>query len=225
MRVSILDISKVIDYAILKPDTTPNDVEKACRTSAKCRFHALCVNTCYVKLASNFLRGSVVKVCAAISFPFGASSIKAKAFEVASAVEDGADEVDVVANVGFIKSRDWKSFREEVEQIIRAAKGVVVKIIIEVGYLSEEEIVQCCEILAEIGVDFVKTCTGYGPRGVKREDVELLKKACRGKVKVKAAGGVRNLGQVLELLEVGADRIGTSNGPAIIEEFARQEVD
>lgn len=215
------EIAELIDYAVLKPDATPSDIEKACRESIKYGFHALCVNPCYVHLAASRLRESGVKVCAAVSFPFGASTAKVKALEVAKAIEDGAEEVDVVANIGIIKSHSWKDFQEEVRQIVRAAGRAVVKIIIEVGYLSEQEIVRCCEILVDVGVEFVKTCTGYGPRGVAKSDVELLKRVCKGRVKVKAAGGIRSLRRVLELVKAGADRIGTSSGPLIMESLKR----
>ena len=203
-----MNLARYIDHTNLKPTATPEDIKNLCGEAKKFGFKAVCVNSCYVALASELLKGSDVLVCAVAGFPLGAMSTAAKKFEAEQAVKDGAGEIDMVMNIGLAKDGDWKGIEEDILAVKQAARGAVLKVIIETCYLTDEE-----KIAA-----FVKTSTGFGPAGATIEDVRLMKKAVEGKALVKAAGGVRDKATALAMIEAGADRLGTSNGVAIIQE-------
>ncbi|HAM95632.1 TPA: deoxyribose-phosphate aldolase, partial [Candidatus Azambacteria bacterium] len=206
------------DHTNLKPTATPEDIEKLCAEARQFGFKAVCVNSCYVALASELLKGSDVLVCAVAGFPLGAMSTAAKKFEAEEAVKDGAGEIDMVMNIGLAKDGDWKGIEEDILAVKQAARGAVLKVIIETCYLTDEEKIAACEAAVRAGAEFVKTSTGFGPAGATIEDVRLMKKAVEGKALVKAAGGVRDKATALAMIEAGADRLGTSNGVAIIQE-------
>lgn len=213
-----MNLARYIDHTNLKPTATPEDIEKLCAEARQFGFKAVCVNSCYVALASELLKGSDVLVCAVAGFPLGAMSTAAKKFEAEQAVKDGAGEIDMVMNIGLAKDGDWKGIEEDILAVKQAARGAVLKVIIETCYLTDEEKIAACEAAVRAGAEFVKTSTGFGPAGATIEDVRLMKKAVEGKALVKAAGGVRDKATALAMIEAGADRLGTSNGVAIIQE-------
>ena len=213
-----MNLARYIDHTNLKPTATPEDIEKLCAEARQFGFKAVCVNSCYVVLASELLKGSDVLVCAVAGFPLGAMSTAAKKFEAEQAVKDGAGEIDMVMNIGLAKDGDWKGIEEDILAVKQAARGAVLKVIIETCYLTDEEKIAACEAAVRAGAGFVKTSTGFGPAGATIEDVRLIKKAVEGKALVKAAGGVRDKATALAMIEAGADRLGTSNGVAIIQE-------
>ena len=213
-----MNLARYIDHTNLKPTATPEDIEKLCAEARQFGFKAVCVNSCYVALASELLKGSDVLVCAVAGFPLGAMSTAAKKFEAEEAVKDGAGEIDMVMNIGLAKDGDWKGIEEDILAVKQAARGAVLKVIIETCYLTDEEKIAACEAAVRAGAEFVKTSTGFGPAGATIEDVRLMKKAVEGKALVKAAGGVRDKATALAMIEAGADRLGTSNGVAIIQE-------
>jgi len=213
-----MNLARYIDHTNLKPTATPEDIKNLCGEAKKFGFKAVCVNSCYVALASELLKGSDVLVCAVAGFPLGAMSTAAKKFEAEEAVKDGAGEIDMVMNIGLAKDGDWKGIEEDILAVKQAARGAVLKVIIETCYLTDEEKIAACEAAVRAGAEFVKTSTGFGPAGATIEDVRLMKKAVEGKALVKAAGGVRDKATALAMIEAGADRLGTSNGVAIIQE-------
>ena len=204
-----MSLAKRIDYTNIKPTATLHDIEELCFEALELKVRAVCVNPCYVNYAKKLVRDEVL-VCAAIDLPFGSSKIEVKRRAVEEAVADGADEVDYVVNIGMLKSGFLDYIAKEAREVIRGAKGRVVKAIIETGYLTVEEIEGVAVELAEAGVHYVKTCTGYGPRGVTVEDVRILKGALKGRAKIKAAGGIRDREMAQAFLNAGADVIGTS---------------
>ncbi|MFO7152304.1 MAG: deoxyribose-phosphate aldolase [Bacillota bacterium] len=216
-------LAKVIDHTLIKPTATLEEVDRLCEEGKKYGFYLVCVNLCYVEYAVEKLAGSGVKVGTTVGFPFGATSAEVKAFEAEKAVKAGAAEVDMVMNIGYLKSGDYYAVREDIEGVVRAAKEVnpeaIVKVIIETCYLTENEKVSAANLCMDAKADFIKTSTGMGPGGATVEDVRLLAKLADGKIGVKAAGGIRDLKTALQMLEAGATRIGTSSGVAIMEEF------
>ncbi|MEM4467762.1 MAG: deoxyribose-phosphate aldolase [Candidatus Nezhaarchaeales archaeon] len=207
--------AKRIDYTNVKPNATLREIEELCQEAMELGVRAVCVNPCYVSYARKFVRGGVL-VCAAIDLPFGSSKIEVKRRAVEEAMADGADEVDYVINVGMLKSGFKEYVVREAQEILKGARGGVVKAIIETGYLTVDEIKSVSVSLAEVGVHFIKTCTGYGPRGVTVEDVKVIKEALRGKAGIKAAGGVRSRQMAQALIEAGADIIGTSTARQLL---------
>ncbi|MEM0316392.1 MAG: deoxyribose-phosphate aldolase [Candidatus Nezhaarchaeales archaeon] len=210
-----MTLAKRIDYTNVKPNATLREIEELCQEAMELGVRAVCVNPCYVSYARKFVRGGVL-VCAAIDLPFGSSKIEVKRRAVEEAMADGADEVDYVINVGMLKSGFKEYVVREAQEILKGARGGVVKAIIETGYLTVDEIKSVSVSLAEVGVHFIKTCTGYGPRGVTVEDVKVIKEALRGKAGIKAAGGVRSRQMAQALIEAGADIIGTSTARQLL---------
>jgi len=183
-----MSLAKRIDYANVRPDATLREIEELCREALELGVRAVCVNPCYVGYAKKLVRSEIL-VCAAIDLPFGSSKMEIKKMAVEEAVADGADEVDYVVNIGMLKSGLLDYILQEAREVLRGADGRVVKAIIEMGYLTVKEMELAAEKLAEAGVHYVKTCTGYGPRGVTVEDVLILKRALKGRAGIKAAGG------------------------------------
>jgi deoxyribose-phosphate aldolase len=222
------ELAKTIDHTLLKADTTTPDVERLCREAARFHFAAVCVFPHFVPLADSLLRNADVKVCSVISFPFGADSLRAKVVAAEEAVACGADEVDVVINLPAFLSGDFGHVRNELASVVRGVRmkainsgrgPVVVKAIIETCYLSTKMKKLACKICEHAGVDFVKTSTGYGPRGATVQDVELLRGCLNEHVSVKASGGIRTLHDVELMINAGAVRVGTSAGVAIMNDF------
>lgn len=215
------DVANLIDHTLLLPEATSYDIKKLCKEAKKYGFKSVCVNSFWVKKAVNFLANSEVSVCSVIGFPLGAMSTEAKIFEAVQAVQDGASEIDMVANIGAVKSGLWKKVSNDIYSVIQAVKKnnnkVIVKVIFETCLLNENEKIELAHICKIAGADFTKTSTGFSIGGATVEDVKLLAK--EGTIAVKASGGVRTLKTLLSMVESGASRIGTSNGVAIMKEF------
>ncbi|MFQ6065141.1 MAG: deoxyribose-phosphate aldolase [Candidatus Bathyarchaeia archaeon] len=221
MRISRKQLSKMIDHTLVKPTATREAVTKLCMEAEKYGFGGVCVNSAYVALAARLLTRTDTKVCSTVGFPFGTVIADVKAFEAKRAVENGASELDMVINVGALKSEDYEKVKEDIEAVVNVKRlntGVIVKVIIETGYLTEEEKIRACKLAKEAGADFVKTSTGL-VGGATVEDVRLMRKIVGEDMGVKAAGGIRDFKQALAMIEAGADRIGTSTGVAIMETF------
>jgi len=221
MGISRSQLAKMIDSTLLKPTATKDDIAKLCREAKRHRFGCVCVNPLYVSLAKQLLKGTEVKVCSVIGFPFGSTLPEVKAFEARRAVENGAREVDMVINLGALKSGDHEALKRDIEMVVdlkRLYSDLIVKVIIETGYLNTEEKVAACRLAKEAGADFVKTATGL-VGGATIEDVQLMRRTVGSDMGVKAAGGIRTLKDALAMIEAGANRIGTSAAAAIIEEF------
>ncbi|WP_457637404.1 deoxyribose-phosphate aldolase [Oceanithermus sp.] len=211
-----MELAKYIDHTLLKPTATPADIEKLCREADEHYFYAVCVNPAFVPLAKNFLGANPVRVAAVIGFPLGANASQIKAAEAALAVAQGADELDMVIPVGLALAGDWEAVAADVRAVREAAPGAVLKVILETGYLNEEQIRLAAEAALAAGADYLKTSTGFGPRGASLEDVRLLADVAAGRAKVKAAGGIRNREDAWKMIEAGASRLGTSSGVALV---------
>ncbi|MGP1589744.1 deoxyribose-phosphate aldolase [Oribacterium sp. oral taxon 102] len=205
-----------IDHTMLKADADAETIRRYCREARENGFASVCVNTCRVPLAAAELKGSPVKVCCVVGFPLGAMLPTAKAFETAEAVRLGAEEVDMVLNIGALKDRDDTLVREDIRGVVEAAAGKTVKVILETCLLSREEIIKACELSVEAGADFVKTSTGFSTGGATVEDVTLMKQIVGDRARVKASGGIRTPEQAEALLQAGADRLGAGNGLALL---------
>jgi len=223
-----MKLAKMIDLTLLKPTATKSDIEQLCKNAVHYGFICVVVNPCYVSLAYNLLRESEVKVCTVIGFPLGANLTEVKAYEAKRAVELGASEIDMVMNIGAFKSGDYDLVRNDIFEVVRSVKeirdDVIVKVIIETCYLTDEEKIQACSIIREAGADFVKTSTGFGPVGATLHDVKLLRNAVGSSLGVKAAGGIRDLKTALAMIEAGANRIGASAGVKIVEEMLKSNL-
>lgn len=214
-----MNIAKMIDHTVLKPDATKETVTRLCKEAREYGFASVCVNSCHVSLVSKLLAGSDSKTCCVVGFPLGAMLSAAKAFEAAEAIRLGAEEIDTVINVGAVKDGDYDFVYEDIKAVVDAAdKKALVKVIIETCLLTDEEKVKVCELCVKAGADFVKTSTGFSTGGATAADVALMKKTVDGKALVKASGGVRTADDAKAVIEAGADRIGTSNGITIISE-------
>ncbi|MDC8003767.1 deoxyribose-phosphate aldolase [Aureisphaera galaxeae] len=210
------ELNQYIDHTFLNPLAKPEDIVRLCDEAKKYNFYAVCVNSSYVYLAAKELKDSPVKVAATVGFPLGASSTQAKVTEAKRAVKDGADEIDMVINLGWLRSELTKSVREEITAVKKAIGRRVLKVIIETCYLSNHEKKLACEIVKKAGADFIKTSTGFGDDGAEINDV-LLIKACAGDTtQVKASGGIKTEEQACAFIRAGADRLGTSSGVQIV---------
>lgn len=207
--------TKLFDHTILKADATREMVERVCREAREHHFMSVCVNSYYTGFVADELQGSDVRVCTVVGFPLGQMSTKAKAAEARIAVEDGADEIDMVINVGALKGGDDAVVFEDIRAVRKACKGKVLKVIIETCLLNEEEKVRACRLAMEAKADFVKTSTGFSTGGATKEDVALMRKTVGDTMGVKASGGIRDKEKAVEMLEAGADRLGTSATIAI----------
>ncbi len=213
-----MPLNKYIDHTILKPTCLVSDIQKLCAEAKQYNFAAVCVPPNFVKLAKEQVAGSDVKVATVIGFPFGYSATEAKIAEIILAIVDGADELDVVANISAIKNGDWAAIADEINHImpIIRSKGKAVKIIIESGVLTNEEIIKCCDIYGIAGIDFLKTSTGYAEKGASVEAVQLFRKHLPEAVHIKASGGIRDYATAMQMIQAGATRIGCSAGVAIV---------
>ena len=212
-----MNVAKMIDHTVLKSDTTKETVTRLCQEAIQYGFASVCVNSCHAQLVSKLLAGSDSKTCCVVGFPLGAMLSSAKAFETAEAIRLGAEEIDTVINIGAVKDGDYKLVYEDIKAVVDAAdKKAIVKVIIETCLLTEEEKIKVCELCVEAGADFVKTSTGFSTGGATEADVALMKKTVDGRALVKASGGVRTAEDAKAVIKAGADRIGTSNGIAIV---------
>lgn len=217
------DVAAAIDHTQLKPQETRAAIEKLCAEARQYHFGAVCVNGTWVLLAKKLLEGSGVKVASVIGFPLGAMSTKAKAFEAKDAVENGADEIDMVMNIGAHKGGEYDYVRDDIAAVVNAVPGTPVKVILETGYLTDDEIVKASQLVKEAGAAFVKTSTGFGPSGASVPHVELMRKTVGPQMGVKAAGGIRSYEDAVKMLNAGATRLGTSSGAAIVQGATSQE--
>jgi deoxyribose-phosphate aldolase len=214
------ELARYIDHTILKADAKEGDVIKLCREALEYKFASVCVNASNVKLAYSFLQGTEVKVCTVVGFPLGATTKETKAFEAAQAIENGATEVDMVINIGALKSGKLDTVEEDIRAVAEACKGkALLKVIIETCLLTEEEKVTACELSEKAGADYVKTSTGFSTGGATAEDIVLMRRTVSPHMGVKASGGVRDLETALKMIEAGATRIGASASVAILNEL------
>ncbi|MDO5811678.1 MAG: deoxyribose-phosphate aldolase [Bacillota bacterium] len=212
-----MNYNKMIDHTVLKADTPLETVKRICDEAMEYGFASVCINPCHVAYCADYLKDSDVNVCTVIGFPLGANTSATKAFETKDAIANGADEIDMVMNIGALKDKNYDLVRDDVKAVVDAANGTLVKVILETCLLTEEEIKKACELCVEAKADYVKTSTGFSTRGATIEDVQIMKAAVQGKAKVKAAGGVRTHEDMVKIVEAGADRIGTSAGCSLVE--------
>lgn len=211
-----MELAQRIEHTLLKPEATVKDIMRLCDEAQKYHLYAVCVNPCYVPLAKHLLQGTEVKVVTVVGFPLGATFSSVKALEAKTAMEEHADEIDMVMNVSAFKTGDYAAVTEDIRRVVEAAAPCPVKVIIEAAYLTPREKRTACRIIADGGAKFVKTSTGFGKGGATVEDVKLLREeADKYGLKVKAAGGIRDAETAKSMVEAGADRIGTSAGAAI----------
>lgn len=219
-----LELAKMIDHTILKANATQSDIEKLCDEAKKYNFASVCVNPYWVPLASDLLKNSTVKVCTVIGFPLGATSSESKASETEIAILQGADEVDMVINVGAMKNNQTDIVENDILSVVNSArktgktqnKNIIVKVILETCYLTKDEIKNACLCAKNAGADFVKTSTGFGTGGATVEDVALMKETVGSSMDVKASGGIRDYETAIKMIEAGASRLGTSSGISIV---------
>jgi len=219
-------LAKMIDWALLRPEVTRDEILDLCAIAQECHFAAIAIFPYWVRLAARELKHGDVKVCSVIGFPFGATTIATKVIEAKGVIAGGATEIDMVMNVGALKSGRYEIVRREIEEVVnivnvagltRDGQDIMTKVIIEMGYLTEEEIRKACQIAKDAGADFIKTSTGFGPRDVTVEDIRLIRSVVGRETGIKAAGGIRTLKDALRMLDAGANRIGTSSGPEIVQ--------
>ena len=214
-----MDYAKYIDHTNLKAFATKDDIFKLCSEANTYKFMSVCVNPANVSLAKTLLQGSGVLVCTVVGFPLGANTTEIKKYEATLAITDGASEIDMVINVAKAKEHDYDYIENEIKELVNACNGVLLKVIIETCYLTDEEIVEVSKRCVNAGADFVKTSTGFGSRGASVEDVKLIKETVKDKAYIKASGGIKTKEDFLKMIEAGASRIGTSNGVQIMEEL------
>jgi deoxyribose-phosphate aldolase len=221
LKFSREELAKMIESTNVKPTATKEDIEKLCREAIQHCFKCVVVNPIYVKLAAKWLKGTEVKVCSTVGFPLGISLTEIKALEAVKAVEDGAEELDMIINLSAMKSADYNYVKNDIAAIVetkRLSNDIIVKVIIETAYLTQNEKIVACKLTKEAGADFVKTSTGLFGKGATIEDVKLMRQTVGKDIGVKASGGIRTYTDALAMIKAGANRIGTSTAAAIIEE-------
>lgn len=210
-----MSISKYIEHTLLKPTATEREVINLCQQAIDHNLYSVCVNSCYVALAKQLLDGTDIKVCTVVGFPFGGMSTEAKVFEATKAKEDGADEIDMVVNLGYLKSKNYVLVFKDIRDVKLAIGRTPLKVIIEISELNKNEVIKICEICMDAKAEFIKTSTGYSKSGATLTAVKIIKKTVKDKAKIKASGGIRDYETAIKYLEAGADRIGTSAGVSI----------
>ena len=211
-----LNIAHLIDHTLLKPEATVEQVTTLCEEAKKYTFASVCINPGYVELSAKLLKGTPVKVCTVIGFPLGATTSETKAFETRQAIAQGADEIDMVINVGALKSKDYAKVEEDIRTVVQACNGKTLKVIFETGLLTKEEKIKACELSVKAGANFVKTSTGFGAGGATEEDIALMRAMVGPDLGVKASGGIRDTETTLKMLKAGANRIGASASVGIV---------
>lgn len=212
------EIAGMIDHTLLHAYATDEQIVKLCAEAKEYHFASVCVNPCHIEQAADLLKGTVVKVATVIGFPLGANTTETKAFETKDAVAKGAGEIDMVLDIGAMKSKRYDDVRNQIHAVVQAAGSALVKVIIETCYLTEEEKVIACKASAEAGAEYVKTSTGFGTGGATTKDVALMKHSIPARMKVKASGGIHNYAEALAMIEAGASRLGASAGIAIVSD-------
>jgi deoxyribose-phosphate aldolase len=218
-KYTLKRVAKTIDHSTLGPAMTLDEVKAGCDVALKYDVASVCCKPCDVKFVAEILKGSDVLVGTVVGFPHGSSTTESKVFETKQAVADGAVEIDVVINIGHLKSGKTKEIQDEISAVVAAAAGNQVKVILENAYLTDAEKVIACKLIEAAGAHYVKTSTGFAPTGATLADVKLMRATCSPKVKVKSAGGVKSLDQLLEFLDAGIDRSGSSSTASILDEF------
>ena len=213
-----IDIAKLIDHTLLKPDATEEDIRRLCNEAVKYGFFSVCIHPFYINTAKNLLSGTDIRVTTVIGFPLGMTTTRVKIFEAIEAHLTGADELDIVINIGEAKANNWHAVKKDISDIIAATPEAVHKIIIETCYFSEDEKIKASLAALGSGAEFIKTSTGFASAGALIRDVEIIKSVTKGKIGIKAAGGIRTLKDVLNFVKAGATRIGTTSGVNIIKE-------
>ena len=227
MLLKVKDIAKMIDHSLLRPELTTEQVVEGCKIAKKYEVASVCVKPCDVSLAKQLLADSYVLVTTVIGFPHGSNKTEVKVFEAEGAMADGAVELDMVLNIGKLLSRDFDFIEKDIKAVVDAAhaKGVIVKVILENCYLTDELKEKACIICERVGADFVKTSTGFGTGGATIEDLKLMRRTCSEKVRIKAAGGVRTLENALEVRSVGTVRFGATATEKILADAKARELE
>lgn len=210
------EIAKFIDHTALSAEKTEQDILQLCEEAVENNFWSVCINSGFIPLAKQKLVNSNVKICTVVGFPLGANLSSVKAFEAQEAIKAGAEEIDMVINIGLIKSGKWDKVREDIETVLTACQGKLLKVILETCLLTKEEIIKACELCRDLNVGFVKTSTGFNKAGATVEDIALMRKTVGENIGVKASGGIRDTDTALAMIRAGATRIGASAGIAII---------
>jgi len=218
-----MKINRYIDHTLLKPSATQKEIKALCSEAKKYRFYSVCVNGSYVAYAKQLVSKSNVMVCTVVGFPLGATTTETKVFEAKQAVERGANEIDMVLNIGMLKSENYVSVYKDIRDVKLAIGAIPLKVIIEISELSKNEIVKASQICLDAKADFVKTSTGFAKGGATLTAVKMIKKTVRNQAKIKASGGIKDLETALKYIELGADRIGTSSGVNIVLESRMQK--
>lgn len=213
------DIASVIDHTLLRPDAMYADIKRLCEEAIQFGFYSVCINSCFIEMTKELLKGSNVRVTTVIGFPLGMTSTEVKVYEAINSSLLGADELDIVVNIGALKSGDWDTVRKDLSDVIMATKGLIHKTIIETCYLDDNEKRKVVETALGAGSEIIKTSTGFGPQGAKIRDIRLIKGIVGDAAGIKAAGGIRTLRLVIDMLNAGATRIGTSTGVKIMKDF------
>jgi len=210
-------IQQYIDHTLLKPSATTADIIKLCNEAKQYNFFSVCVNSCFVPLAHKTLEKSPVSVCSVVGFPLGAMSTESKAFEAKTAIENGADEIDMVINIGLLKSGDFGAVTADITTVKKTIGSKVLKVILETSSLTQDEIIKACEICVVAKADFVKTSTGFGSGGATMEAIKIMKETVKNRAKLKASGGIRDFETAKLFIDLGVHRLGVSSGIAIVE--------
>jgi len=214
-----INLAKHIDHTLLKPDAVEAELVKLCAEAREHSFFSVCINPCNIEKAKELLEGTDTKVCTVVGFPLGQMTTESKSFETNEAILLGAEEVDMVINIGKLKDQDYEYVLEDIRAVVLAAKGVLTKVIIETCLLTDEEKVKACELAKDAGADFVKTSTGFSKAGATREDIALMRKTVGPEMGVKASGGIRTLEDAMGMIESGATRLGLSASVSILNEL------
>ena len=212
-----MNINSYIDHTLLRSTATEREIIDHCNEAKKYNFYTVCVNSCYVRLAKQLLKDSEVKICTVVGFPLGASSTEAKVFEAKQAINDGADEIDMVMNLGEFKSKNYVEVFKDIKEVKTAIGKTPLKVIIEISELSKNGIVKACEICVDAKADFVKTSTGFSKSGATLTAVKIMKKTVKDNCQIKASGGIRDFETAKKYTDAGVNRLGTSSGIAIIK--------
>ncbi|UNM90321.1 deoxyribose-phosphate aldolase [Vagococcus sp. CY52-2] len=214
-----MNLAKYVDHTLLKPDATREQIETLCEEAAEYDFASVCVNPFWVSYAAEILADAKAKVCTVIGFPLGANTTETKVFETTNAIENGAEEIDMVINIGALKNKEYDIVEQDIAAVVKASHPkAIVKVIIETCLLTDEEIVKACELSVAANADFVKTSTGFSTGGATPKDVKLMKDTVKDNAFVKASGGVRSKEDAFTMIEMGADRLGTSSGILLVKE-------
>ena len=216
MKIPVTDIARMIDHTLLLPEATPEMAARLCREADEHEFYAVCISPVFVPLADDRLAGSPVRVCTVVGFPAGVNETEVKAFEARRAIRQGADEIDMVMNIGAAKAGDWTRVGLDVKRVVESTQGHLVKVILETCLLTDEEKVRACEVCVSAGAGFVKTSTGFNGPGARVADIRLMRAAVGPDLGVKASGGIRDYDAACGMIAAGATRLGTSSGLKII---------